>query len=150
MQFLTLKMSGMKHQSFHGLILPIWLFHQLLNNVCVCGKCFLLSIMSTDPAGRQQLEQPQAAGFGLPGSFVIRGFCSLLLLPKETVQESVSDSKKPTWNLDLWLEDNLRIDLSLFISLDANLPPTEIQATGSVSLALLVYAGWVANWTDGK
>lgn len=106
--------------------------------------------MSTDPAGREQLEQPQAAGFGLPGSFVIHGFCSLLLLPKETVQESVSDSNKSTWNLDLWLEDNLRIDLSLFISLDADLTPPEIWEIGSISLALLFYAGWVANWTDRK
>ena len=74
----------------------------------------------------------------------------LLRLPKETVQESVSGSKKPTWNLDLWLEDNLRIDLSLFISLNANLTPTEIRAIGSISLALLFGAGWVANWSDSK
>lgn len=130
----------------------MWIFHQLLNNVCICGVFLMFAIVYYVNWPCRKRAAGAATGSRLWFAWLIcySWILHLLRLPKETVQESVSGSKNPTWNLDLWLEDNLRIDLSLFISLDASLTPTEIRAIGSISLALLFYAGWVANWTDRK
>lgn len=96
--------------------------------------------MSTDPVGGEQLEQPQEAGFGLPSSFVIHGFADYCCyLSRQCRSQCQTQRSAPEFTL--WLEDNLRIDLSHFISFNANLTPTEILEINSVSLALQFYAG---------